>query len=74
MAYARRSRRTTRGAYSGRRSSYRARSTRAAPRRRSRRMSGRSGGGRTIRIVVQTVGASPVSGVQSSVQPLRAQF
>lgn len=74
MAYARRRRRTTRGSYSRGRSSYRASSARAAPRRRSRRVSRRSSSPRTIRIVVQTVGASPVNGVQSSVQPLRAQF
>lgn len=74
MAYARRRRRSARGSYTGGRSSYRARSARAAPRRRSRRVSRRSASPRTIRIVVQTVGASPVNGVQSSVQPLRAQF
>jgi len=47
----------------------------AAPRRRTvsrRRSSSRSGGGRTIRIVVQTVGATPTN--QASVVPLRAQF
>lgn len=74
MAYRRRraSRsRTSRASYSARGRSYAGRRTRRAPARR-RRVS-RSGGGRTVRIVVQTVGASPVTG-QSSVVPLRAMF
>ena len=71
-------RRTTRApARRARRTGYSARSGRyAAPRRRTvsrrRSTSRRSSTPRTIRIVVQTVGASPTN--QSSVVPLRAQF
>ena len=70
-------RRTTRAPARGaRRTGYSARSSRyAAPRRRSvsrRRSTARRSSPRTIRIVVQTVGASPTN--QSSVVPLRAQF
>lgn len=67
-------RRSTRAAPRyGRRASYSRGRARAAPRRRravSRRRSG--GSARTVRIVVQTVGAAPTG--QASVMPLRAMF
>lgn len=68
-------RRTTRAAPRyGRRASYsRGYGRRAPTRRRSvRRGRSRSASPRTVRIVVQTVGATPVG--QSSVSPLRAMF
>jgi len=71
MAYRRRpTRRTSRATGYSRGRNYSRSRVRAAPRRRSRRV---SGGSRTIRLVVQTVAASPVT-PQASVQPLRAMF
>lgn len=70
----RRSYSSSRGAVRGR--SYRS-SRRPAPRRRARTASRRSGGNRTIRIVVQTVPSGvqggPVSG-SASAMPARAMF
>jgi len=71
MAYRRRTAsRTRRASSSTRRGSYSRSRTRAPARRRSRRVSSSP---RTVRIVVQTVGASPVT-PQATVQPMRAMF
>ena len=71
MAYRRRST-SRRRSYSGIRSGYRSRATRPTRRRRTRTVSRRSSS-RTVRIVVQTVGASPANN-QSAVVPLRSMF
>lgn len=73
MAYRSRGRSSYRRPSRTRRAGSGTRARRAPARRRSRRV---SGGSRTVRIVVQTVGTTPVSSAagQVAVQPMRARF
>lgn len=68
--YYRRRARSTSYRYGARRSTYRSRYSRS----RSRRRVSRRSSSRTVRIVVQTVAASPTSMGMKSIQPVRARF
>lgn len=74
MAYGRRSRSTRRSSGASRGRSYGTRSRRAPARKSRRRVSRSSGGSRTVRLVIQTVAASPQSQGQATNVPLRAMF
>ena len=72
MAYNQRRRYSPRSRYAR---GYSSRYRRARPARRSRRTyARRSSGSRTIRLVVQTVAASPVALGMKGAYPVRAQF